>query len=196
VESHDDGLYQYCLELGLKNPSVRVKKIKPQSLVKVNGFPLYITGKTGNQFVVRNACNLVLDYYWIWYIHAIDKCNSSGKISGEIIAEDNVKLYDELMDKHKNGIYSKRPNPVGDMLEKGREKFVNIDIDRQIYVLTQILNLSLICNSASADLREIGGSSKSGVTLISKKIMSYSEFKLINCSPTGLYTKEVDLLTV
>jgi CRISPR-associated endonuclease Csn1 len=157
---------------------------------------MYITAGAKKQMTVRNACNLVLEPYWNWYIHAIDKCNSSGKISGEIISEDNVKLYDELTAKHKNGIYSKRPNPVGDMLESGREKFVNLGVDRQIYVLTQILNLSLICNSALADLREIGGSSKTGVTLINKKITGHFEFKLINCSPTGLYTKEVDLLTV
>jgi CRISPR-associated endonuclease Csn1 len=196
VESHDDGLYQYCLELGLKNPSVRVKKIKPQSLIKVDGFPMYITGKTNDRYVTRNACNLALGKYWNWYIHAIDKCNSSRKISGEITADDNVKLYNELTDKHKNGIYSKRPNPIGDMLESGREKFVNLDVDRQIYVLTQILNLSLICNSSLADLKEIGGSSKTGFTQVNKKISGHSEFKLINCSPTGLYTKEVDLLTV
>jgi CRISPR-associated endonuclease Csn1 len=58
------------------------------------------------------------------------------------------------------------------------------------------LNLSLISNSASADLKEIGGSSKTGVTLISKKISGYRECKLINDSVTGLYEKEVDLLTI
>jgi CRISPR-associated endonuclease Csn1 len=196
VESHEDGLYQYCLELGLKNPSVRVKKIKPQSLIKVDGFPLYITGKTGDRYAVRNACSLVLDAHWNWYIHVIEKYNLSGKLPQEISAEENIRLYDELIDKHKNGIYAKRPNPVTETLEKGREKFVELDVVRQLFVLTQILNLSLICNSASADLKEIGGSSKTGVTFISKKISGYSEFKLIHYSVTGLYKKEVDLLTV
>jgi CRISPR-associated endonuclease Csn1 len=196
VESHADGLYQYCLELGLKNPSVRVKKIKPQSLIKVDGFPLYITGKTGNQFVVRNACNLVLAPYWEQYIHAIDKSNLSGRIADEISVEDNVRLYDELQNKHQRGIYAKRPNPIGDVMEKGREKFVGLGIERQVYILTQILNVSLICNSASADLKDIGGSAKTGVALISKKITGYQEFKLINYSITGMYERKVDLLKI
>jgi CRISPR-associated endonuclease Csn1 len=196
VESHDDGLYQYCLELGLKNPSVRVKMIKPQSLIKVDGFPLYITGKTGERFVVRNACNLILTSYWNRYIHLIEKCNLSDRIPEGISADDNIRLYDELTSKHKYGIYAKRPNSIGETLDKGREKFIDLEIDKQVNILTQIINLSLICNSASADLKLIGGSSKTGVTLISKKVSGYSEFKLINYSVTGLYVKEVDLLTV
>jgi CRISPR-associated endonuclease Csn1 len=114
----------------------------------------------------------------------------------EITAEENVRLYDELQKKHKLGIYAKRPNPIGDVLENGREKFVGLSTERQVYVLTQILNLSLICNSSLADLREVGGSAKTGVTLINKKISGHQEFKLINYSITGMYEKEVDLLTV
>jgi CRISPR-associated endonuclease Csn1 len=58
------------------------------------------------------------------------------------------------------------------------------------------LNLSLICNSASADLRLIGGISNAGVATINKNVSGYREYKLINDSVTGLYEKEVDLLTV
>jgi CRISPR-associated endonuclease Csn1 len=82
------------------------------------------------------------------------------------------------------------------VLANGRPKFVELETAKQVYILTQILNLSLICNSASADLKEIGGSSSTGETHINKKISDYKEFKLINYSVTGMYKKEVDLLTV
>jgi CRISPR-associated endonuclease Csn1 len=157
---------------------------------------MYITGKTGERFVVRNACNLILTSYWTRYIHVIEKYNLSGRMTEEISVEDNIRLYDELTSKHKNGIYAKRPNSIGKTLEKGREKFVDLEIDRQVYVLTQILNLSLICNSASADLRLIGGISNAGVATINKNVSGYRECKLINDSVTGLYEKEVNLLTV
>jgi CRISPR-associated endonuclease Csn1 len=173
-----------------------MKKIKPQSLIKVDGFPLYITGKSVNYLIVRNACNLILDEKWNQYIHAIEKNNISGRISENITVKDNIQLYDELMKKHAEDIYAKRPNPIGEILNKGRAKFVDLDVAKQVYILTQILNLSLICNSASADLKEIGGSAKTGVTLISKRVSGYKEFKLINCSVTGMFEKEVDLLTV
>jgi CRISPR-associated endonuclease Csn1 len=119
-----------------------------------------------------------------------------GKLTEEISAEENLGLYDELTNKHKYGIYAKRPNPIGEILVHGREKFVDLERTRQVYVLTQILNLSLICNSANADLKEIGGRSDSGFARINKKISNYTEFKLIHDSVTGLYKKEVDLLTV
>ncbi|MGN0170680.1 MAG: type II CRISPR RNA-guided endonuclease Cas9 [Lachnospiraceae bacterium] len=196
IESTEDGLYNYCLELGLKNPSIRMKKIKPQSLIKVNGFPVYITGKTGDRYIVRNACNMVLSAEWIKYIHLIDKFNKSGSLSEEITLEQNMQLYDELLEKHMTGIYSKRPNPVFSIIKEGRKQYSSLEIKKQVDVLTQILNLSLICNSAAADLKAIGGSSKSGVTLISKQISKYDQVKLVAQSVTGLYEKEINLLTV
>jgi CRISPR-associated endonuclease Csn1 len=99
------------------------------------------------------------------------------------------------MDKHANGIYSRRPNPVGETLKLARDQFVNLNDERQMYVLRQILNLSLICNSANADLRDLG-TLKTGVMKISKQLSGCKEFKLINYSVTGLYKNEVDLLTV
>jgi CRISPR-associated endonuclease Csn1 len=196
VESYKDGLYKYCLELGLKNPSIRVPKIKMQPLVKVDGFPIYIGGKKLKQFVVYNACNMILNSDWNRYIHDLDKYNTSNIISSYISAEKNMELYDELLYKHSSGIFKKRPNSISKILSEGRKKFEQLSIDRQIYVLTQILNLSLICNSATADLREIGGSAKSGVSAINKVITGYSDFTLINQSVTGVYEKEVDLLKV
>jgi CRISPR-associated endonuclease Csn1 len=198
VESHEDGLYQYCLELGLKNPSVRVKKIKPKSLVKVDGYQVYITRKTNDRYGVANACNLILEPYWNWYIHLIDKRNDYGVISKNINCNDNLRLYDELTNKYKNGIYAKRPatKPISAMLERGRNKFMELDVSGQLDLLIQILNLSLICDSANADFTAIGEGSGKGILTINKNISGYSEFKLIHYSVTGLYKKEVDLLTV
>lgn len=58
------------------------------------------------------------------------------------------------------------------------------------------MNLSLICNSATADLQKIGGSSKCGAAKISKNLSGCESVKLINQSVTGLYEEEIDLLTV
>ena len=196
IESNVDGLYKYCLELGLKNPSIRIKKIKPQSLIKVNGFPLYITGKSEKRFVVRNACNLILDRKWQIIVHNLEKYTSSGIISRNLNEEAANKLYDLLMYKHSDSIFSKRPNPIKEILKNGHVKFVELPLENKLYVISQIMNLSMICNSALADLRLIGGSSKSGVTLINKQISNFESAILVNQSVTGLYQREVDLLTV
>ena len=68
-------------------------------------------------------------------------------------------------------------------------------MDRQIYVLLQILQLSQLTNQG-ADLVEIGGVKKTGVATLNKIISDKTEFKLVNQSVTGLYENEIDLLTV
>ena len=100
-----------------------------------------------------------------------------------------------MQEKHLNQIYNRRPNPVGMKLESGEEKFVNLSIKKQIYVLKQILQLSQRGNQG-ADLTDIGESKKTGVSLVSKEVTKKQEFKLINKSVTGLYENEIDLLTV
>lgn len=106
-----------------------------------------------------------------------------------------MKLYNVLKNKHLLTIYRKRPNPVGEKLEDWENDFAELDISKQIYVLMQILQLSQLTN-IGADLTDIGGVKKTGVATLNKKISDKYEFKLINQSVTGLYTNEIDLLTV
>jgi CRISPR-associated endonuclease Csn1 len=196
VESHEDGLYQYCLELGLKNPSVRIKRINSKSLVVVNGFPLYLAGKSEKRINVENACSLVLASCWIRYIHLLEKYEKTGRIPNEISTMENLGLYDELKLKHMQSIYARRPQPVGTLLEDGRSSFSKLGIEDQVKVLLQILGQSAIGFSAGTDLQKIGGVKSSGKMRIGKQISDYNEFKLINCSITGMYEREVDLLTI
>ena len=196
VEVEKNGLVHYCKELGLVNPRIVMSKLKPQSLISVDGFLLYITGKSNNQFIVRNAVNLIIDSRWNKYVHGLEKYSNEKVIMGYISSEENLALYDELTTKHSKEFYSRRPNPIGDTLINGRDKFVNLAIEEQIYVLLQVLNLSKICDSSSADLIAIGGSAKSGVTLVSKEISKYSDVCFIAQSVTGLICRKIDLLNV
>ena len=99
------------------------------------------------------------------------------------------------MHKHKETIYAKRPNPVGDKLISGEERFEKLEIETQIKVLLEILKLTQI-GLSKADLREIGESANTGVMLMSKNITKLQEIKLIHQSVTGIYEQQVDLLTV
>ena len=42
----------------------------------------------------------------------------------------------------------------------------------------------------------VDGSNKSGVTYLNKKIMNAQELKLIDQSVTGVFSREIDLLTI
>lgn len=151
---------------------------------------MQITGKTGNQLYVRNTVSLCLKQEWVNYIKKLEKGNDEN-----ITKDKNLVLYDILVDKHNNTIYSQRPNPVGEKLVKRREEFINLNLNDQVTVLLEILKLTQIA-LGGANLKLIGEAEKTGVMLISKDITTLDEMLLINQSVTGLYEQKVNLLTV
>ena len=112
-----------------------------------------------------------------------------------ITQEDNLELYNILVEKHKNSIFGKRPNAMGDKLLNRQEKFESLNLLEQAQVLMQILQLTQLSNMG-ADLSLIGEAKKTGITLISKVVSDAEEFVLINQSPAGLYELEIDLKTI
>ena len=194
---------EYCREkLSYQDPSVRVERIKMYSLIKVDGFLMYLTGRTDNRLTVMNAVEMKMSNEWNTYIkHLFTVSTFADGETGEnavrfaVSKEKNCDLYAIILDKYNSGIYSNRPNPIGRMLKDGQAKFENLSLDKQAYVLKQLVQLSLNSNQG-ADLRDLGGSSSTGTTKFSKNIESHNEFLLISMSPTGLYKSETNLLTV
>lgn len=196
IEKDETMLLKYCTDvLELKNPSIRVKKIKLQSYIKKDGYYMYITGKALNQVQLKNAVQLCMKPIWIKYIREVEKTIEKGYITEEICAEQNMGLYKELCQKHNNSIYSKRPNPVGKKLLNVEPVFGNLSVYKQCIVINQILALSRIENPC-ADLTLLELSKQTGTMKISKNITDSKEFILINQSVTGLFEQKVDLLTV
>lgn len=195
IEQNPHELEKYCEQvLGLIDFDIRVRKIKIGSLIKRKGYFFYITGKTGKQLIVRNAVNMYLKREWVKYISKLEKAVDKNIVEGIITKEKNELLYSELIEKFKNSIFSNRPNPVGDKLDKAKEKFINLDIEKQCIVLCQILQLSSVLGS-ECDMTLLGESAHCGKILISKKIGD-EDIYLINQSVTGLYEKKINLRTV
>ena len=196
VEKCPEELTKYCEEqLGLNKPSVRMSKIKMQSLIRRNGYYAYITGRTGNQIILRNAVNMCLKVDWLKYAKKIEKYMENNQLDELISVENNIRLYEELRNKHANGIFSYRPNPIGEKMDQGYDKFCELQISEQCRVLYNLLCLSSIGGS-DADLTLIGLSSATGITLVNKNIMESKEICLINQSVTGIYENRIDLLKV
>lgn len=192
---------EYCKdELGYVNPVVRLEKIKMYSLIKVDGFYLYLTGRSNAQLFVSNAVELTLSYEQELYAklmgQAIERKLDNEQLESEgITQKDNIAFYDFLIEKYTTSIYSKRPNSIGKKLQEERNRFMELNLDRQVFVLTQILQLSKLSNTG-ANLIDINGAKKAGTMKLNKCISGTDEFKLIHTSATGLYRKEIDLLTV
>ena len=188
-------LDQYCEDvLKLSDFSIRIRKIKLQSLIKLNGFLLRITGRTEDRLKVRNAVSMVLDSEWVGYLKKLEKIKEENIQDTSISSEKNELLYQLLMEKHR-GIYSKRPNAVIHLLEDGKERFSYLSVYDQSVVLCNILSLTSM-NSSPADLQKIGGNKNSGEMKISNVISNANEAKLINQSVTGLFENVIDLKTV
>ena len=192
---------KYCAEkLGYINPSVRLEKIKLYSLLKIDGYYGYITGRGDVRFLFSNAIQMVLKDADIKYLKKISKegitfMNASEMKKLGISNDCNLAFYDMLISKYTSTIFAKYPYKTAEILMKHRGEFENLDIKKQIYVLLQILKLSGSTNSG-CDLTAIDESKTSGRLKLSKKISNRSEVKLINRSITGLYESTVDLLTV
>lgn len=195
IEKNEDGLINYCTEvLGLKNPRICISKIRMQSLIELNGFRCRIFGRTGKQIILRNDTQLCLSLSWNNYIHNLEKYISNGNDELGITSENNRLLYDELLSKHKNGIYKARMNPVGEKLANARDKFIGLSLLEQAEIILQILKLSN--SEKSADLSKIGESTATGIMLMSKNIMFAESLCIVDQSITGIRETKIDLLNV
>ena len=190
----------------LKEPEIIIPKLKIKQLVSYNGTLCYLSGITGPYIVVHNANQLFTDNKTDEYIYAIQKLldmdgkkiinreekeyviktNRFGTRKLVVTKEKNLELYDKLRDKLGNKMYSGISSfrTFKSNLDNGEEKFKSLCIPDQSIVIMQILKV-LKCNAEMADITLIGGSSKSGKTLINKNITDV-DFKIIDLSPAGL----------
>lgn len=199
---------QYCIDVyNLNQPKVIIPKIKKDTLIVVNKFPMNLRGYTGKQLSLQCAVQLLLPEEAEKYLKKIEKYikrNIDRKdkktllsLTGEdkINPEENLKLYDLLLIKQKETIYKYRPGSQVKKIEDGRNKFTQLSLEEQCIVLNEILNL-LRCKPITADLSLIGGASTAGKIVINKLISKNDTVKIINQSVTGLFKQEIDLLKI
>jgi len=157
--------------------------------------------KTGEQIYIYNAQQLKMKKEEVEYIRKIEKAVSLSKFDeidrekNPVLTEErNIDLYEKIQKKIEKTVYKHRLTSIENSLIDGKQKFVNLDFEKQCKILNSILyNLT---KTFKADLRDIGGSENSGGCLCSKNINNYKEFKLIQQSITGLYSCEKDLMTI
>lgn len=198
----------YCAEkYGLKNPVIILPKIKKDSLFLVDGYPMHLRGSNGIQLSMQNAVQLNLEADMQKYCKRIEKYIINNlarkdkrvllpiRVSEGITKAENLYLYDVLLEKQQNTLFSKRPASQIKLLQKSREKFNECTLEEQCIVLNEILHL-MQCKPLTADLSLIGGSKRAGNFQINKIISNFKRVFLINQSVTGLFEQKIDLLTV
>ena len=197
----------YCTDiLKLHEPRILAPCIKINALVAFDGFRMHISGRTGSQIIYKNANQLVIEPTWQQYIKGIVKYLERCKVAGReleltqfdgITKAKNVLLYDVLLSKLENHLYSVQYDSIAKVFRDKREAFVDLREADQCRLLIQIL--ILFRNRATdIDISLIGGPKNKGRIRTSNMVnpKKTKQFTIINQSVTGFYEQTVDLLRV
>ena len=133
IESSEESALEYLQkDRGLVCPRILLKKIKTDTLFKVDGFYMWLSGRTGKQLIFKGANQLLLTKddqamlkKVLKYVQRL-KENKNLKITDkdEIVEQDLIKLYDTFIDKLENSVYARRLKLQGDTLIKKRASFI------------------------------------------------------------------------
>lgn len=205
VESSDDAMIRYLEEeRGLINPKIVIRKIKKNTLFKVNGFYMWLSGRSSSVLQFRNANQLVLDYddqaTLKEVLKFIERRKENKKLTltdhDKVDADTILRLYDTFTEKLMNTVYAVKMAAYGEFLKKQRKTFIGLSLEDKCVVTNEILHL-LQCQSMKSNLTLIGGSPNAGGVRLNSNITDLKDVKslsIINQSVTGFYEQEVNLL--
>ncbi len=174
--------------------------IPQKSKVKIDGFDYYLGGKTGNSIYLNNDVPLYLspvdEEYLRKIIKAMEKSNYEeiDKYGDVIITkEKNNNLFKTLLSKLNSKPYMNNRWNIYKILEGKEEVFDSLDIEKQCFVINQIIYW-INSTTQNVNLKDLGGSEHAGMLQLNKKISECRECILIHQSVTGMYERHIDLL--
>ena len=180
---------------------VLIPCIKYNACLSFDGFRMHISRKTGNRLGYKSGMQLVLSYAQEKYVRNITKYLSQNanrplnKYDG-ISAEENIVLFNTLVDKMNHSILSLRFGDMGAKIADEQNVFFELSKEKQCIVLSEILKM-LHANVLAGDLSQIKLAKNSGVLVSNSKlseIKGVTSVKLIHQSITGLFEQQIELL--
>ncbi len=200
LEQSEDNMLAYMRENGLVNSCIRLPKIKIDTLFEIDGFRMYLSGRTGGQLLFKGANQFILSAADQKILKKVlkfvdrRKQNKNATLSDRDKLEEIelTKLYETFYNKLADTIYSVRLGAQTKNLEKGRDAFAKLSKEDKCLVLVEILHL-FQCNSSSANLKMIGGGGAAGILVLNNNITKLSNIAIINQSITGFFEQRIDL---
>ena len=203
LKHNTDAFKDYCKNVkGLENIKIIVPKIKENTLMVVEGFPMRIRGESGTggkDILFKASKQLHLDEENAEMVRLIEKYlekNKEYKINPKIdkITEEGVnKLYDVLLSKFEGEYKNRRANPIKKMKANEKKFKGECDLQKKVVFIYGILKLLRCDNDNKADLRLIGGGKSSGVMTINKNTVCEKKIEIINQSITGLFENRQEI---
>jgi len=181
--------------------------VKINTLLEIDGFKANIVQKSnkGKTLVVSSALSLILDKESYDYAKRmtsfIEKSENMKKYkvsdNDKITSDKNCNLFNSLCEKLTSYPFNIMLGKIGNKVLKGRDKFVELDINEQLSVLSSIIFLLKTGRSVGCNLKSIGESGQAGIISINStltKIKDFKSIRIIDQSPTGLFEKKSDNL--
>ena len=204
---------------GFKQPKIIVPHIGYNSLIEIDGFRMYLTGKSGtNQLVYAGAHQFIMPYETEKYMRRVLKlCERVSEYAKRkqtytitdydgITSQENKDLYTFFKTKLEKTVYRIRLSNQAANLDSAQNAFQELSLTDQCIILREILNL-FTCNRVLANLsllhvyKKRSGESQlvalpasAGAIITSRDITNYTSVKMISQSITGLFETERDLL--
>lgn len=201
----DEGETKRYLEVerGLKNPEVRIPRIKIDTLFKVDGFYMWLSGRTGDQLIFKGANQLILSEQDTKILKKVIKYTNRRKENknavlsekDDLCQESLSKLYNEFLNKIENTVYHVRLSAQQKTLTENKDVFLKLSNEDKCIVLSEILHM-FQCQSGAANLKLLHGPAKAGILVLNSAISKCSQIAVIHQSPTGIYEQEIDLKTI
>ena len=201
IEKDEETAKEYLeKDRGLRNPRVLMAKIKIDTLFKVDGFYMWLSGRTGSRLVFKGANQLLISEQdarilkkVIKYVNRRNENKNAVLVEhDELCEEDLSRLYDVFLDKIKNTVYQTRLSTQEKTLTDNRNVFCELSKEDKCVVLSEILHM-FQCQSGAANLKLMNGPANAGILLLNKVISKCNQIAIIHQSPTGIYEQEIDL---
>lgn len=199
---------EYCVQYlkadrGLIDPEILIPKIKIDTLFELDGFKMWLSGRTENRLIFKCANQLLLDKENTIVLKKVIKyCNRLKEVkdlkivdSDDIVDDELINLYSVFIDKLEKTVYKIMLSSQGETLKNNKDKFISLTMEEKCIVLSEILNL-FQCNSKTANIELLNRKKGVGSIKITNNITRQKNIFLINQSITGIYEKKIDLLKV
>lgn len=201
MEQDQDAFIHYCENVkGYQDVRIIEKKIKKNSLISVNGFPLRIRGENITNISLKSNMQLVLDFNSEVIIKKIEsflKKNPDYEVEPDkdgFSHEQLNEVYDALLNKLKT-VYANRPANQWEKLEKDRSLFINISSLRdKAIVINEILTMLRCDIATSSNLSLLGeGPAVGGIAINKNTISNKCKLVIVNQSVTGVFENRIKL---
>ena len=189
------------VELPLGKRIIRFKNV-----ISIDGYEVWINGKAsgGKQISLSSAESSVYSPEMIRYIKHIESFIEKNKKDrwyihdtehDKLSEESNIILYDYIIQKLSNVLFSKMIGNQRETMLLGRERFQELKFEDQINVLIECIDLLKDGRAGGCNLERIGGKAKSGAMIMGANLSSMNKsIRIIDYSPAGLHRKEsIDL---